>query len=159
MAYYPLPTPGAGIQGIYNNSLIASSRTKVQDNVLARVDQNIGQNNKAFIRIGRNSASSSNPLVTLAYPQAGTNGDPGTQQNTSWTGVVSETWTIRPTLLAEFRGNFDRSFITNKLASAGFNSATLGLPASFVARVEVNVFPAFTMSDESKPRNKLVVCR
>jgi hypothetical protein len=149
MAYYPLPTPGAGIQGIYNNSLIASSRTKVQDNVLARVDQNIGQNNKAFIRIGRSSSFSSNPLLTLAYPQAGTNGDPGSTGSTSYTGVVSETWTIRPTLLAEFRGNFDRTFIYTKMASDGFDATTLGLPASFEARVEKKAFPAVTMSDES----------
>jgi hypothetical protein len=149
LAYYPLPTPGAGVQGIYNNSLIATSRTTARDNFLARVDQNFGQSHKVFIRVGRSSSNASNPLVTLAYPQAGTNGDPGTTGNTAWTGVVSETWTIRPNLLAEFRGNFDRTLIQTKMSSAGFDSTTLGLPASFQSRVETAIFPGFTIGDES----------
>jgi Carboxypeptidase regulatory-like domain/TonB dependent receptor len=148
-SYYPLPN-NPGIQGIYNNYIASPTRTTVQDNFLARVDQNFGDNNKAFVRIGRVSSDASTPTVTLAFPQAGGNGDPGIFLNTSWTGAVSDTWTIHPNLLAEFRGNFVRSLNQTKLYSAGFNSGSIGLPASFVNNVESpSIFPAFTIGDEA----------
>jgi hypothetical protein len=149
LAYYPPPTPKAGIEGIYNNSVISPARITSKDNFFARVDQNIGKSQKTFIRIGRSSSNADTIPVTIAYPTGNNNGDPGANNTTAWTGAISDTWTLRPNLLAEFRGNFDRSFIQQTLPSVGFNTANLGLPASFTARVEKNIFPYFTMSDES----------
>jgi hypothetical protein len=149
LAYYPLPN-NPGVQGIYNNYVLSPSRTTTRDNFLARVDQNFGQSHKVFVRVGRVSSNATTPTVTLAFPQAGGNGDPGTSLNTAWTGVVSETWTIRPNLLAEFRGNFDRTLNQTKMVSAGFDSTTLGLPASFQSRVTTPIFPNFNIGDESQ---------
>lgn len=147
-AYYPMPN-AAGIQGIYNNYIASPTRTTSHDNVFARVDQNIGNNHKAFIRIGRVSSNASTPQVTLAFPQAGGNGDPGTALNTAWTGAISDTWTIHPNLLAEFRGNFDRTLLQTRMYSAGFDAGSLGLPSSFVARIEKPIFPNWVIADES----------
>jgi len=147
LSYYPQPN-APGIEGIYNNFIFSPSRTTARDNFLARVDQNIGASHKAFIRIGRASSEAKTPTVTLAYPQAGGNGDPGIALSTAWTGVVSDTWTIRPNLLAELRGNFDRTLNATQLYSNGFNTGTLGLPASFNSRVEEPIFPNFAITDE-----------
>jgi hypothetical protein len=119
------------------------------------VDQNFGARHKAFVRIGRVSSEAQTPTVTQAYPQAGGNGDPGIALNAAWTGVVSETWTIRPTLLAEFRGNFNRTLNETQMYSQGFDSGSLGLPASFVSRVETPIFPNFDITDED-PRTDLI---
>jgi len=148
LAYYPLPN-NPGVQGIYNNYVSSPTRTTSRNNFLARVDHNFGQSHKSFVRVGRVSSNASTPTVTLAFPQAGGNGDPGTSLNTAWTGVVSDTWTIRPNLLAEFRGNFDRTLNQTKMFSAGFDSTTLGLPASFQSRISTAIFPNFNIGDES----------
>lgn len=148
LSYYPLPN-NPGIQGIYNNYIASPTRTTSHDNIFARVDQNFGSSHKAFIRIGRVSSNASTPTVTLAFPQAGGNGDPGISLNTAWTGAVSDTWTIRPNLLAEFRGNFDRTLLQTQMYSAGFDAGSLGLPGSFANRIETPIFPAFTIGDES----------
>jgi hypothetical protein len=147
LAYYPLPN-APGVEGIYNNFIFSPSRTTARDNFLARVDQNIGASHKAFIRIGRATSYASTPTVTLAYPQAGGNGDPGIAANTAWTGVVSDTWTIRPNILTELRGNFNRTLNSTQMYSNGFDSGTLGLPGSFTARVEKSIFPNFNITDE-----------
>jgi Carboxypeptidase regulatory-like domain/TonB dependent receptor len=147
LSYYPLPN-APGIQGIYNNYVTSQTRTTSKDVFFARVDQNIGDNHKAFVRVGRVASKSSTPTITLAYPQAGTNGDPGINLNNAWTGVVSDTWSMRPNLVGEFRGNFNRVQLSNQLFSRGFDSGSLGLPGSFVSRVEAPVFPHFTISDE-----------
>jgi Carboxypeptidase regulatory-like domain len=147
LSYYPMPN-NPGIEGIYNNFIFSPTRTTSHDNFLARVDQNFGARHKAFVRIGRVSSDAQTPTVTQAYPQAGGNGDPGIALNTAWTGVVSETWTIRPTLLAEFRGNFNRTLNQTQMYSQGFNSGSLGLPGSFVSRVETPIFPNFNITDE-----------
>jgi hypothetical protein len=147
LSYYPMPN-NPGIEGIYNNFIFSPTRTTSHDNFLARVDQNFGTRHKAFVRIGRVSSDAQTPTVTQSYPQAGGNGDPGIALNTAWTGVVSETWTIRPTLLAEFRGNFNRTLNQTQMYSQGFNSGSLGLPGSFVSRVETPIFPNFNITDE-----------
>jgi Carboxypeptidase regulatory-like domain/TonB dependent receptor len=148
LSYYPLPN-ATGVEGIYNNYVSSPTRTTSHSNFVARVDQNIGNNHKAFVRVGRVSSNANTPTVTLAFPQAGGNGDPGIILNTAWTGVVSDTWTIRPNLVGEFRGNFNRTLNQTQMYSQGFDSSSLGLPGSFVNRIESAIFPAFTITDES----------
>ncbi len=148
LAYYPLPN-APGIQGIYNNYLATPARTTHLDNLFVRVDQNFGTSHKAFIRIGRAYMDANTPTPTIAFPSGTNNGDPGSSLNYVWTGAVSDTWTIKPNLLAEIRGNFIHRHLFYALASNGFNASTLGLPSSFVQRVESNVFPYFNITDES----------
>lgn len=148
LQYYPLPN-APGTEGIYHNYQDNTTRTTGQDTLLVRMDHNFGQRNKAFFMVGRHVATASNPLINIAFPESGTNGTPGTHLNLQWTGVLSDTWTIRPNLLAEFRANFIHGYAWNTLASYGFNSSTLGLPASFASQVEYPVFPQFKTSDVS----------
>lgn len=146
--YYPLPnTPG--IQGIYNNYIASPTRKTSQDTLFARVDHNFGSSHKAFVRVGRHAWTASTPSINIAFPQTGTNGDPGAATNTAWTGLISDTWTIRPNLLAEFRGNFVWSFYGTVLPSQGFDIGSLGFPGSFVSQAESKVFPQFGIGDES----------
>lgn len=148
LKYYPSPN-APGVQGIYNNFVATPTRKTSQDTLLARVDQTFGNNNKAFVMVGRHKWTGSTPPINIAFPQAGTNGDPGAATNTAWTGTVSDTWTIRPNLLAEFRGNFIHSFYGTILASQGFDIGSLGFPASFVSQTESRVFPQFQITDQS----------
>jgi len=144
--YYPLPN-SPGTEGIYNNYQATPSRTTKADNFLIRVDQNFGTNNKAFIFIGRSASTAITPLVNIAFPQTGTNGNPGEVKNNPWTGAISDTWTITPNLLAEFRGNFSRALFQTIIPSQGFDVTTLGLPTSFGKQVEVPSFPQFSITD------------
>jgi hypothetical protein len=146
--YYPLPNT-TGTEGIYNNFQATPTRTTQQDTLLARVDQTFGSSHNAFVSVGRHANLGSTPPINIAFPQSGTNGDPGTQMNTAWTGTISDTWAVRPDLVIEFRGNFLHSFVGNVLASQGFNIASLGFPASFVAEPEAQLFPQFGITDEA----------
>lgn len=148
LQYYPLPN-APGTEGIYNNYQDNAARTTKQDTLLVRIDQNFGAKNKAFVMVGRHAAVASNPLINIAFPQAGTNGTPGTHSNLQWTGVLSDEWTIRPNLLAEFQANFIHGYAWNNVISQGFNSSTLGLPQSFAQQVEDPVFPQFATSNVS----------
>jgi hypothetical protein len=149
LAYYPPPTPGAGTEGIYNNFLFTPSRRTSQDTFLARVDQTLGSKHKAFISIGRHSSFASTPYVNIAFPQSGTNGDPGGAASTAWTGTISDTYTVTPHLLIEFRGNFTHWFFGTVVNSQGFNIGSLGFPSSFLAETEAKVFPQIGVTDES----------
>jgi hypothetical protein len=150
LSYYPLPN-APGVEGIYNNfvSSPSPSRAASLDNFVARVDQNIGASHKAFLRIARVSSAASTPAVTIAFPQGNNNGDPGSLLDTAWTGAASDTWTIRPTVLAEVRGNFNRMLRSSQVPSYGFNTSTIGLPASFTSRAEEPIFPDFSITDVS----------
>lgn len=144
--YYPAPN-APGIFGIYNNYQNSLPRTTRRDVFLARGDQNIGTRHKVFLRVGRSNSESSNPTITLAYPQAGTNGNPGTFLSTSWTGVISDTWLVSPNIAAEFRGNFTRSLNQTKQPSQGFDASTLGFSSNFLSHIEVPIFPNFRPTD------------
>ena len=146
--YYPLPNT-TGTEGIYNNFQATPTRTTQQDTLLARVDQTFGSSHSAFVSVGRHANLGFTPPINIAFPQSGTNGDPGTQMNTAWTGTISDTWAVRPDLVIEFRGNFLHSFIGNVLASQGFNIPSLGFPASFAAETEAQLFPQFGITDET----------
>ena len=148
LSYYPLPN-ATGTEGIYNNFQLTPTRSTSQDTFLARVDQTFGASHKAFISLGRHSSFASTPPVNLAFPQSGTNGDPGGAASTAWTGTISDTWTIRPNLLIEFRGNFTHGFFGTVLNSQGFDISSLGLPASFVAQTEAKAFPQFGVTDQT----------
>jgi hypothetical protein len=148
LSYYPLPNT-TGVEGIYNNYQATPTRTTTQNTFLARVDQSFGSNHKAFVSVGRHASTGITPSVNIAFPQTGTNGDPGGATNTAWTGTVSETWTIKPNLLAEFRGNFVHTFFGTLVPSQGFNTGSLGFPDSFVQQVESQVFPQIQVGDES----------
>lgn len=148
LSYYPMPN-ATGVEGIYNNFVITPTRKTSQDTLLVRVDQNFGSSHKAFITVGRHASTAITPAVNIAFPQTGTNGDPGGSDNQAWTGTASDTWTIRPTLLAEFRGNFVHSFYGTLIPSQGFNVGNLGFSQSLVSQVENQVFPQIGMSDDS----------
>jgi hypothetical protein len=146
--YYPLPN-APGTEGIYDNYQLTESSTDKADNILVRLDQNFGTSNKAFIYVGRSVSNKVTPLVNIAFPATGTNGDPGEAKNHLWTGATSDTWTITPNLVAEFRGAFSRSLYNTAIESAGFNATSLGLPTSFEQQVEYPSFPLFTVADTS----------
>jgi hypothetical protein len=148
LKYYPMPNT-TGIEGIYNNFVLTPTRTTSQDTLLVRVDQNFGIKNKAFVTVGRHAMLASTPAVNIAFPQTGTNGDPGGATNTAWTGTISDTWTIKPNLLVEFRGNFVHSFFGTILPSQGFDIGSLGFPTSFTSQTESAVFPQIGISDDS----------
>jgi len=148
LSYYPAPNT-TGVQGIYNNFVSTPTRKTVQNTFLARADQAFGSKHKAFVTVGRHAYSGSTPPINIAFPQTGTNGDPGGATNTSWTGTISDTWAARPNLLMEFRGNFVHSFYGTIIPSQGFDIGSLGFPDSFVSQTRSKVFPQFNIGDES----------
>ena len=149
LAYYPNPTNSSQT----NNYILNRSSAQKSDNFIARVDQNITANNKFFVRVGRNAVSVISPPANAAFPRQGTNGPGGGQAGAvtfaNWTGVVSDTWTISPTLLGEFRVNFSRMVNATQPFGRGFDSTSLGFPSSVTSQFESKLFPAFDIGDIS----------
>jgi hypothetical protein len=154
LTYYPLPN-APGVAGIYNNYVASPARVTTSNNTFARVDQNIGASHKAFLRIGRFATTATTQTPTIAYWTGNNNGDPGTLLRNVWSGAASDTWTIRPNLLMEMRGNFIHLFLRTQVASQGFNAGDLGFSSTsgFPGHVAAPIFPNFTVSDSGSLGN------
>ena len=120
LEYYPLPNrPGTG-----SNLVSASSSSTEQDQMLARVDQNVGNKVRLYVRYNWQDEIGTN----LGAITASGGGGPTTNHNT----LVAYTHTIKPNLLNDFKVGYHRVdaddlnyFALNGLTDAG---AALGIP-------------------------------
>ncbi len=120
--YYPAPTSA----GLANNYQATSANTEDVDQTLVRVDQNIGNKIRLYVRHNWHDSFNSNitgaaiPITEVTQPRV--------NKNTLFT----YTHTLKPTLLNDFRIGYHRiDFDTlNYFAVNGINSAgaDLGIP-------------------------------
>jgi Carboxypeptidase regulatory-like domain/TonB dependent receptor-like, beta-barrel len=136
---YPLPNrPGTG-----SNLVAAGDNKNEQDQILTRVDQNIGNKIRLYVRYNWQDQFSTN---IGAIPVAGTGGP-----NINHNMLIAYTHTLTNRLLNDFRVGYHRvnddslnSFEINGLANAG---ASLGIPG-FDGDVRYNNagIPTFTIT-------------
>lgn len=102
LPFYPDPNTGAGDRFAAANYIENRSATIESDQLDVRGDHNFSPRHSIFSRYSRKTNPSLSPNNLLLPTD--------TLQNGYHSGVVSYTWSIRPTLLNEFRGGVNYSF-------------------------------------------------
>jgi hypothetical protein len=144
LTYYPLPN----LPGNTNNYAVSATRANTATKYYGRVDENIGQNNRLFFRYGITYSPANTPGYTgLALPGEGTNCNEGNANSTPWVAAISDTVTIRPNLIGEFRLSYTRQLNTCNPRSLGFDVTTLGLPTYLKNAILNTRFPEFDITD------------
>lgn len=146
LQFYPSPNA----PGTTENLRLSRTRTTSQYNLDFRIDQYIGQKQRLFFRFGRDIASTdTNPLVTIAFPSDGTNGQESFLGFRRHTGALNDTLTLRSNLVAMLHANFLNTALNTNPHSLGFDISSLGFPQSVVAQAQERLFPFFSIADSS----------
>jgi hypothetical protein len=144
LQYYPLPN----LPGITNNYAVSATRANTATKYYARVDENVGNNNRLFFRYGTTLNPANTPGYTgVAFPGEGTNCNEGKANSSPWVAAISDTVTFRPNVVGEFRVSYTRQINTCNPRSAGFDLTTLGLPAYIKNASTDALFPEFDITD------------
>ncbi len=137
--FYPLPNlPGAANTGL-NNYYSAGTAVINSDTIDAKVDENVSDRNRFFVRYSsRNLNSPDTPVFPAAIrvAQGGSN-----VSQISHSAAVDETFTQSPAFLWEFRYGFARTLLRQTTLSEGFDPTTLGFPNYIAANADHLLFP------------------
>jgi hypothetical protein len=147
MKYFPAPNAGAA-NALTNNFVAVGSTTNNAYQGDSRVDHKFNENWRMFFRLSH-SWSNSTPLFDYGDGNVASTGGSGFVQGGAWSASMDHTFTISPTLLANIRYGFARSYVSDIPLGAGFLPSSLGLPTSLdtVAGQRVLEFPRFAFSD------------
>ncbi|MBI3683675.1 MAG: TonB-dependent receptor [Acidobacteria bacterium] len=138
--YYPLPNkPGAPNTGA-NNYFLAGSSVNNIDNLDLKVDENINERNRFFIRVSRRIDDSVTPDYfpeDIRIAQGGV-----TITDTFTNGALDWTHNFSPTFLIGVRYGYGRSTENRIPRSSGFDPVQLGLP-TYMRNANAIMFPGF----------------
>ena len=143
--YFPDPNTGAaGAQT--NNYFVAGNSTNNSYQWDGRLDHDFTQKWRMFFKLSHNW---NNNTQIEDYGNAASQGGGGPTTGGAWSASMDHTVTISPTLVADFRYGFSRSYVSRVPYSNGFDPTTLGLPQSLkdVAAQRVLQFPRFALSN------------
>jgi Carboxypeptidase regulatory-like domain/TonB dependent receptor len=142
--YFPLPNQAGTISG--SNNFFASGKSVLNsDQIDAKVDENINERNRFFVRYSRRNLSQ--PFAAL-FPAADVVAENGNSEpQISNSVAVDYTYTLNPTFLMEFRYGFARTLINFVPVSEGFNPTTLGLPSYIAQNADQLLFPGFAAAN------------
>jgi hypothetical protein len=144
VTYYPSPnTAGDPVSGL-NNFVSNAKRIIDQNQFSGRVDHNVGDRYRTFIRVAGNNTNLTQPdyYDNVATPGTGAVGTtPFRQRSVAW----NHTYTATPTLLLDVRYGYARWYQIRGTRSYGFDSTTLGYPASLVQQFQVPTFPVVSV--------------
>jgi hypothetical protein len=143
LAYYPLPNRSTRTDNFVQNNTRLDDTSKI----FFRFDHAIGSKHRLFVSHGRQDNERSTPGVNAAFPGEGVNGEQGFIGNGPRSTVVSDTVTIGPRLVTEFRASNTRNVIEATPRSRGFDFLSLGFPQSLRSRAKSLLFPRFAPSD------------
>jgi hypothetical protein len=142
--YYPLPNRTVLGANFAQNETVQGTDPRM----LFRVDHQIGEKHHLFVTHGRENKTTLTPGVTIAFPAEGSNAA-ATMLSNSHSTSLSDSVVFSPTLVGEFRATLVRNVIPGTPASLGFNSTSLGLPASLQAQSSALLFPYINTTDLS----------
>jgi len=136
--YFPAPntkTPGADYSRA--NFFVSGGQGTARDkfyNMVAKVDQSIGDKHHIFVRYGTNDRHEMRTTNGL-FDQPGANG-PLPLRRANYAGVVDWTGTLKPTLILNVRVSMARYLYRNTgKANQGFDMTTLGFSKSLVEQL------------------------
>jgi hypothetical protein len=138
--YWPLPntTPtNANTQA--NNYSLSGAQPSDADRIDSRVDHVISDNWRMFARYSI-STDSNTPFNSFQNPASSSGGDgPGSSRTQSLS--IDNTYTVTPTFLLNVRYGMNRRYNQRLPISAGFDLASLGLPANVISTAQAAEFP------------------
>ncbi len=141
--YYPLPTPGAGtpgsIVGNYRSLIPLHNKTDGYD---VRIDQYFGSKNQLFGRWSWKNHPNQSFVSSPILP-------PSTMEESNRNLLLSDSFTITPNVINEFRFGFSRQIVDSKFPILGTDAvAKLGLTGlNLKNAVGYGGFPGFNFSD------------
>ncbi len=141
--YYPLPNQPGNLNTGANNYYIASASPENIYNVDGKVDENLNDRNRFFVRASRRSDTSIPPNQVPAADNAGQGGV--TIIDTFTNGAADYTFTKSPTFLIDVRYGYGRSTETRIPRSQGFDPTQLGFPA-YMDSAKALMFPGFQVA-------------
>jgi hypothetical protein len=139
LKYVPLPnTPTDGTTNATNNFVPNSTRQNKMADVTVRGDHTWNNSNKTFATVrwyheDELSGDEFHNAFTGAYQHRMTRGS-----------GVDHVWTIDPTKVLDVKANLTRYEEPNNDHGVGFDSSTLGFPASFTSQLFVPAAPRIT---------------
>jgi hypothetical protein len=139
----PLPNRDSIVQ----NFVLNNSRRNDTDKFFLRLDHNLGSKHRLFFTAGIQGNEQFTPGLNVAFPGEGTNGQQGSIDSDSLSGVLSDTVTFRSNLIGQFRLSSTRRVINTNPRSDGYDFTQLGFPQSLKDRAKTLLFPRFTITD------------
>jgi hypothetical protein len=140
---YAAPNLSGSGPALINNFVGAVNRADVQDQVNAKIDHIFNTQHHLF---GRFTFHRQLPgTADLFHTVRGASGG-GVIDIWTRSVALDHTYTIGPTLLAEFRGGFSRQHWINAPLSIGMDLTTLGFPAAFARAVQVPMMPTLSVA-------------
>lgn len=147
MTYFP--APNAGLPGEQTNNFVAVGNSTSNDYKWdSRIDHNFTQNWHMFLRLSHDF-NDSLPLFDYGSDNPASQVGSGVVSGGAWSVSMDHTITFSPTMVADFRYGFARSYVTDTPLGAGFRPTSLGLPQSLedIAAQRVLEFPRFALSN------------
>jgi hypothetical protein len=145
LSYYPLPnytTPAGSNWGI-DNHLAVAQESDTNKSVIARVDQNFGPKDKAYLRFLWNKHFEYDPYTGITG--AGKEGLALIRQNDSFS--ADWTHTFSPKLLLDFHLSYNRYVDNQKFGDSPFDLTNLGWPSTYNSTMPMTTFPEIAMSE------------
>lgn len=139
--------PEANRATVVQNFVQNNARANDTGRLFMRFDQNISAAHRLFLSVGTQGNEQFTPGVNVAFPGEGVNGQFGKIGSDSIYAVLSHTATLRPNLIAQFRGSTTRRVIETEPRSAGFEFSQLGFPRSLQDRAKRLLFPRIDAAD------------
>ncbi|MBV9083902.1 MAG: TonB-dependent receptor [Acidobacteriaceae bacterium] len=148
MKYYPLPNGTGDPITHANNYFSPGGQARNIDQYDVKVDENIDDKSRAFVRVSRRDYSI--PAPTNQFPSNIAIAAGGQNQDQIGTGAAADyTRNFSPTYLMEIRYGLGRALAVLLPLSYGFDPTTLGFPSYIRDNADVLAFPQF------KPANYL----
>jgi hypothetical protein len=143
LRFFPLPNRSARTENFFQ----PASRKDDSWKLFFRIDHNIGLKHHFFFTFGRADNPRFTPGINEAFPAEGTNGEKGKIESHPRTAVLSDTVTLGPKLIGEFRASFTRHHNLTAPRSVGFDYSQLGLPAALKDYGKTLLFPRIDVTD------------
>jgi hypothetical protein len=142
--YYPQPNAVTNSVTNLNNFFNAGSRSFDQDQIDARVDHNLTDKQRFFVRVSWRENLDSPPVY---FPQDLTIAEGRVEQGVRQPSAsVDYTNTLAPSAVLTMRFGLSRSVFDYDNQGLGFKPSELGLPAAIDSVVDRQMFPRFGAS-------------
>jgi hypothetical protein len=143
-----IPLPNVSIPGSTINFAVAPRLTIYDNAGSVRIDQNVTKNYRIFGRYAFSLINQTQPNTysNVATPGAGA---VGTTQLNNWSFALGNTIVFSPKRLLAVNYGWARWYQRRQTLSYGFDNSTLGFPSSFVAGIQIPMFPTVTIAGYS----------
>lgn len=142
LKYLPAPNLRGDTSTQLNNFISSTSEHYDVDQLHGRADYNFSNSFQAFGRFSWNSSEIAPPNIFNNIANPGSGPQIFTQRNAGFSG----TWTIRPTVFANFKLGYLRYRDHSEPLGLGFDITELGFPAYVRDGIQARAMPSFNIN-------------